>query len=107
VIGPIMTVATNSDEQRRRRRYMADMRLAVGRNQTIEEMQAARAELIATWTRWFRDKMAEECVDDALELLPMALGELEQRISAGANFRALRTARETVQRMLSRAIEEK
>jgi hypothetical protein len=94
-------------EQRRRRRYMADVRLAAGGNQTAEEMQAARAELIATWTRWFRDKMIEERVDDAVELLPMALGELEQRVTAGANFRALRTARETVERMLSRAIQEK
>src|SRR5262245_40113783 len=97
----------DADDQRRRRRYMADVRLAVGGNQTVEEMQAGRAELIATWTRWFRDKMAEERVDDAVELLPMALGELEQRITAGSNFRALRTARETVQRMLSRAIQEK
>jgi hypothetical protein len=94
-------------EQRRRRRYMNDVRLAVGGNQTVEEMQAERSELIATWTRWFRDKMAEERVDDAIELLPMALGELEQRVTAGSNFRALRTARETVRRMLSRVIQEK
>jgi hypothetical protein len=103
----VISQKVDDDEQRRRRRYMADVRLAAGGNQTAEEMQAARAELIATWTRWFRDKMIEERVDDVVELLPMALGELEQRVTAGANFRALRTARETVERMLSRAIQEK
>src|SRR5215831_13080729 len=97
----------DDDEQRRRRRYMADVRLAVGGNQTIEEMEAARTELVANWTRWFHDRMSEEHIDDPTELLPRALAELEQRVTAGANFRALRTARKTVRRMLSRAIQEK
>jgi len=71
---------------------------------SLTEYVAKRDESAAEWCSWLRAKMNELHIDDALELLPMALAKVEEAAIAEARRAATAAARAEVGRMLRKAI---